>query len=146
VRCACQLGAWTDADWRREDRAGLLEYAEEETGGFTSEHPLGQLRWRYVPAYSLARLTKLKPVESRRAWTARSWQQWYATERKIDGREGYYDGLENDWTDDPVGVGPVIIVENPKEGWFDVGDGWHRIGASFKLGLTHIPAVVGTYR
>jgi hypothetical protein len=146
------LGAWTDANWRREDAAGLLEYAEEEGMGFQSDHPLDSLKWRYEHAYPIKRLTQLAliggpGVGRRRAWSANGWRTWYANEGRLaaeDGRDGYWDGMEHAWQEDPIGVGPVIIVENPK-GWFDIGDGWHRIGASFKLGLTHIPAVVGTY-
>lgn len=91
------------------------------------------LRWKFQELP----VSKLLPLKS-------DWKRWYKNERAArrdeDGDDSYFDGLEQEWSEERVG--PIIAVIIDKE--LDIVDGWHRAAIAIVNRWKTVPAVIGT--
>jgi hypothetical protein len=116
------------------DSDALARYAAKWLHGSTADHNAHCFKWRRVARFPVSELARILPIER--------WREWYAHERLKS--PAYYDHLEHVWTTNPMSVGPVLVTRHGTRIAVG-GDGWHRSAIAVLHGMTHVPAIVGTY-
>ena len=110
-------------------------------GGAFDELDAEHFTWREVECYPVERLLNGSHVDMN---TREQWATWLEGEAE-DMPEHYIDELAEAWLERTEDFEPVILVEF-RDGTWDIGDGWHRIGISIVEGIACVPAVVGVER
>jgi hypothetical protein len=129
----------------------LAEFAEGEAGAFNVCHPEDDgAKWAWeerlfeVSAFVGTRLATWNGVPKSKS--REDWLTWLREEEEDGCSRGggapYIAAMQLALAQDSTALGPIVIAIL-KDGSIDIGDGWHRIGCAVRLGLSHLPAVVG---
>lgn len=132
-------------NWSKATQEQLATYAIQNGDGFShliNKDTAKLYNWKFIPNFHLSQFIKTKYLN---LTTTDMWVNWYEGEIRhsedSDKDSGYFDELEKEWKNNPLEVGPILLMK--KNGAYGIGDGNHRIGISFKLGIKTIPAIVG---
>jgi hypothetical protein len=108
------------------------QFGEDEPGG----GPATKYVWHQDDHFPVSKLSG----------TAAEWKEWLDQEKKWaaeDGREGYYEGMEQWWTSNPD---EHMVVAQGTDGQFYVWEGTHRQAISKIHNMQTVPVFVGVLK